>query len=205
MGVGLVAGIGWYPTYDAQGRLGLAMVRETAGAVPSIGPTELVDAPTLDLPGWHDTFNETYVRFTNRDHRFEESSVAYRDRGNFQVTQAVLAQTLSRPWITRQSVAQKVASAAGRASAQPMLSGSMRIRKSSAVGLTVGGTFNLDFPKSGVNGVLARIERLTLPAPGQGESEAAQVRRSTRKARPLTSTSLVRPCWGPSPTSSRWT
>jgi hypothetical protein len=158
-----------YPTYDSLGRLGLALVREPEGVAVTIDPDDLVDAPTLNPQGWHDTFNETFVRFTDRNHRFEENSVAYRDRGNFQVTQAVLSQTLSRPWITRQEVAQKVANAAGRVSAHPMLSGSMRIRKSSGAGLTVGGTFNLNFPQSGVAGALCRVERLTLPAPGRAE------------------------------------
>jgi hypothetical protein len=130
----------------------------------------LVDAPTLNPQGWPDTFNETYVRFTNRDKRFQEDSVAYRDRGNFQITQTVLAQTLSRLWITRQAVAQKIANAAGRVAAQPMLSGTMRVRKSSAAKLTVGGLFQLRFPQSGAEGLLCRVERLALPALGQSEA-----------------------------------
>lgn len=85
----------------------------------------------------------------------------------------MLSQTLSRPWITRQTVAQKIANAAGRVAAQPLLSGSMRVRKSSAAILTVGGTFTLNFPQSGVKGLLCRVERLTLPAPGQGEATVA--------------------------------
>ena len=159
-----------HPTYDQQGRLGLALVRESVATPVEIGPADLVDAPNLNPQGWHDTFNETFVRFTNRDARFQESSVAYRDRGNFQIVQTVLSQTLNRLWITRQSVAQKVANAAGRAAAQPMLSGSMRLRKSSAANLTVGGLFSLDFPQSGVDGILCRVERLALPAPGQGDA-----------------------------------
>ncbi|MCL4180630.1 MAG: hypothetical protein KJ072_23145 [Verrucomicrobia bacterium] len=156
-----------YPTYDSQGRLGLALVRESSATPVTVEPADLVDAPTLNPQGWPDTFNETFVRFTNRDKRFQEDSVAYRDRGNFQITQAVLSQTLSRLWITRQGVAQKIANAAGRVAAQPMLAGSMQVRKSKAVGLTVGGLFSLSFPQSGVDGVLCRVERLTLPAPGQ--------------------------------------
>jgi hypothetical protein len=83
-----------YPTYDSQGRLGLALVRESAATPVTVEPADLVDAPTLNPQGWPDTFNETFVRFTNRDKRFQEDSVAYRDRGNFQITQAVLSQTL---------------------------------------------------------------------------------------------------------------
>jgi len=49
----------------------------------------------------------------------------------------------------------------------------MRIRKSSASGLTVGGAFNLNFPQSGVNDVLCRVERLTLAAPGRAEVTVA--------------------------------
>ncbi|MCL4181222.1 MAG: hypothetical protein KJ072_26195 [Verrucomicrobia bacterium] len=156
-----------YPTYDSQGRLGLALVRESAAAPVTVEPADLVDAPTLNPQGWPGTFNETFVRFTNRDKRFQEDSVAYRDRGNFQITQAVLSQTLSRLWITRQGVAQKIANAAGRVAAQPMLAGSMQVRKSKASALSVGGLFSLSFPQSGVESVLCRVERLTLPAPGQ--------------------------------------
>ena len=156
-----------YPTYDSQGRLGLALVRESAAAPVTVEPADLVDAPTLNPQGWPDTFNETFVRFTNRDKRFQEDSVAYRDRGNFQITQAVLSQTLSRLWITRQAVAQKIANAAGRVAAQPLLAGTLQLRKSKASELTAGDLFSLTFPQSGVNGALCRVERLTLPAPGQ--------------------------------------
>jgi hypothetical protein len=159
-----------YPTYDSQGRLGLALVRDPGAVSTLIEPADLVDAPALNPQGWPDTFNETYVRFTNRDKRFQEDSVAYRDRGNFQITQTVLAQTLSRLWITRQAVAQKIANAAGRVAAQPMLSGTMRVRKSSAAKLTVGGLFQLRFPQSGAEGLLCRVERLALPALGQSEA-----------------------------------
>jgi hypothetical protein len=159
-----------HPTYDSQGRLGLALVRDPGTVSTLIEPVDLVDAPTLNPQGWPDTFNETYVRFTNRDKRFQEDSVAYRDRGNFQITQTVLAQTLSRLWITRQAVAQKIANAAGRVAAQPLLSGTMRVRKSSGAKLTVGGLFQLNFPQSGAEGVLCRVERLALPAPGQSEA-----------------------------------
>jgi hypothetical protein len=159
-----------HPSYDSQGRLGLALVRDPGAVSTLIEPADLVDAPALNPQGFPDTFNETYVRFTNRDKRFQEDSVAYRDRGNFQITQTVLAQTLSRLWITRQAVAQKIANAAGRVAAQPMLSGTMRVRKSSAAKLTVGGLFQLSFPQSGAEGVLCRVERLALPAPGQSEA-----------------------------------
>lgn len=49
----------------------------------------------------------------------------------------------------------------------------MRVRRSSAAVLTVGGVFTLNFPQSGVNSVLCRVERLALPAPGQGEATVA--------------------------------
>jgi hypothetical protein len=142
---------GSYPAYDSQGRLGLALVRESAAVPVTVEPADLVDAPTLNPQGGPDTFNETFVRFTNRDKRFQEDSVAYRDRGNFQITQVVLSQTLSRLWITRQAIAQKIANAAGRVAAQPMLAGSMQVRKSKASGLTVGGLLSLSFPQSGVD------------------------------------------------------
>jgi hypothetical protein len=133
----------------------------------AVEPADLVDAPTLTPQGWPDTFNETFVRFTNRDKRFQEDSVAYRDRGNFQITQAVLSQTLSRLWISRQAVAQKIANAVGRVAAQPLLAGTLQLRKSKASELTAGDLFSLTFPQSGVNDSLCRVERLTLPAPGQ--------------------------------------
>ncbi len=74
---------------------------------------------------------------------------------------------MSRLWITRQGVAQKIANAAGRVAAQPLLAGTLQLRKSKASLLTAGDLFSLQFPQSGVNGVLCRVERLTPPAPGQ--------------------------------------
>jgi hypothetical protein len=156
-----------YPTYDSQGRLGLALVRDPGEVDVVIGPNDLVDVPTLNPQGWPDTFNETFVRFINRDRRFQEDSVAYRDRGNFQITGSVTSQTLSRLWITRQEVAQKVANAAGRVAAQPLLAGTLRVRKSKASQLTAGGLLKLTFPQSGVNATLCRVERL-VREPGQG-------------------------------------
>ena len=43
----------------------------------------------------------------------------------------------------------------------------MQVWKSKASELTVGGRLSLSFPQSGVDGVLCRVERLTLPASGQ--------------------------------------
>jgi hypothetical protein len=51
--------------------------------------------------------------------------------------------------------------------AQPLLAGTLQLRKSKASELTTGDSFSLTFPQSGVNGALCRVERLTLPAPGQ--------------------------------------
>ena len=52
------------------------------------------------------------------------------------VTQAIRSQILSRPWVTRAGVAIKIAWAAGRAAAMPVVTGTLRVRKSKASGLT---------------------------------------------------------------------
>jgi len=132
-----------HPTSDHQGRLGLALVRAPGEVTAALADVDLVEPPDFDPQGWPDTFNETYVRFTNRDRKFKEDSVAYRDRGNFQVTQAIRSQVLSRPWVTRAAVATKIAWAAGRAAAMPVVTGTLRVRKSKASGLTPGGLFKL--------------------------------------------------------------
>jgi len=72
--------------------------RRAPGEVLSaIADAHLVEPTDFDPQGWHETFNETYVWFTNRDRKFKADSVAYRDRGNFQVTQAIRSQILPGP------------------------------------------------------------------------------------------------------------
>jgi len=158
-----------HPTSDAQGRLGLALVRAPGKVVAAIADADLVEPPDFDPQGWPDTFNETYVRFTNRDRKFKEDAVAYRDRGNFQVTQAIRGQVLSRPWVTRAAVATKIAWAAGRAAAMPVVTGTLRVRKSIASGLTPGGLFKLSFSQNGIADLVARVESITHPAPDKSE------------------------------------
>jgi hypothetical protein len=155
-----------YPAQDDQGRLYLGLVRNPGTVTAALGPSDLVDPPQLQPQAWQET--STYVRFTNRDKRFQEDSVAYRDRGNYQVTQAVLSQVLSRPWVTRQAVAQQIASASGRVAALPPLSGNLRVRKDRADGLAPGALFKLSFAQNNLSDLVCRVQSRTLPAPGQG-------------------------------------
>jgi hypothetical protein len=158
-----------HPTSDQQGRLGLALVRTPGEVTAALADADLVEPPDFDPQGWPDTFNETYVRFTNRDRKFKEDSVAYRDRGNFQVTQAIRSQVLSRPWVTRAAVATKIAWAAGRAAAMPVVTGNLRVRRSKASGLTPGGLFKLTFSQNGIADLVARVESITHSAPDKPE------------------------------------
>ena len=119
-----------FPTHDHQGRLRLALMRTGGTLVATIAEADLVEAPDFEPQGWHDTAFETFVRFTNRVKRFKEDAVAYRERGNFKVTQSVRSETLARPWVTGQAVATKSAWAAGRADALTAISGTVRVRKS---------------------------------------------------------------------------
>jgi hypothetical protein len=158
-----------HPTSDHQGRLGLGLVRAPGEVTTALADADLVEPPDFDPQGWPDTFNETYVRFTNRDRKFKEDSVAYRDRGNFQVTQAIRSQILSRPWVTRAAVATKIAWAAGRAAAMPVVTGNLRVRKSKASGLAPGGLFKLSFSQNGIADLVARVESITHSAPDKSE------------------------------------
>ena len=89
----------------------------------ALSEADFLDPPVIEPQTWHDTFNETYVRFTNRLKKFKEDSVAYRDRGNYVVTGAITTQQLTRDWVTRQTVASKIAWACGRAAAIPLAAG----------------------------------------------------------------------------------
>jgi hypothetical protein len=155
------------PTQDEQGRFGMALMRDGDG--PSIILDDLVDVPELKPQSWQETFNQTYVRFSNRDKKFDEDSVSWRDRGNFNITQELRTQTINRPFVTRQDVALKIAAAQGRRSGLPLVSGSLRVRKSRAVGIDAGGLFRLQYLPLGLNNVLCRCLEKTFIAPDKPE------------------------------------
>ncbi len=126
--------------------------------------------------------------------------MAYRDRGNFQVTGAIRAQTLSRPWVTRQAVATRIAWAAGRADAMPAVTGTVRVLKPRAAGLAPGSLFKLSFTQNGVVDLVARVESITHASPGKPE-----VTVTFREDRGFLNAALALPPDDPAPEDVRFT
>jgi len=57
--------------------IGLAAVREGLEVAAALSPDDLLDVPQIAVQPWHDTTNELFVKFTNRDRRFQDDAVGY--------------------------------------------------------------------------------------------------------------------------------
>ena len=147
----------------------MALVRDGA-PVTDWAESDLIEPPDFDAGGWDDTFNQVTVRFTNRDKGWSEDSVPFRDRGNFAVTGSTRAKNVSRPWITRQLVAWRIAAAVGKQSALPLMSGTAKVRRSKVANVKVGDVVTISHSAAGISALPVRITELTVDCP-----EAAEV------------------------------
>ena len=117
-----------YPTTDGDGKLGFSLARHADGVLPEIGDGDLVEQVNFNPEDWSLAFNETDLKYVNRDRAFKEDMVPHREPFLFTITGEPNKATLERPWITQRSIARSLVKSAGRANALPGLTGQARIR-----------------------------------------------------------------------------
>lgn len=164
-----------YLVTQIAGTLGLGLVRLIAepSSLPEVTAADLTAVPQIRPGTWSKTVNETFVTYSDRETAFEDASLMWPDPGNYAVTAERRPQTLQRPWCTRGEMAQAIAMAAGQVAGQPRLSGTLKARASRVTDLAVGDGFRLTYPPLGLDEVVVRITKRTLPSPGKSEVEMA--------------------------------
>jgi hypothetical protein len=131
-----------YPT-SFGAKLGVELQRELDDDGPLLTDSDLLADPSVSFQSWADTFDETRVKFLDNFLEFNDNSAKHHDLANFIATGRHKPQTLDRPWVTYQHVAQRIADAIGRASGVPRASGRVSVRESSARLMTLGAPFRL--------------------------------------------------------------
>jgi hypothetical protein len=96
-------------------------------------------------------------------------------QGEFRITEQVLPLTLDRSWITTQTLADKVAQAAGRIAALPEVTGEMTLRKTGTLftALAPGALFKLNYGPRNIVGMICRVTERTREVPGLPEFSIA--------------------------------
>lgn len=124
--------------WTAEGKLQLILRREA--------PTDLSGRPALTpahLAAFHlesrgETASRTTVTCVERERGWTP------DDGQWQCDDAERTQTIALPWVTRRSVAARLARRFGKPPASPGLTGHVQVRRSAAAGITVGDWLTLD-------------------------------------------------------------
>lgn len=154
----------------ANGKIGLALIRTAGGGLALLDESKWIGEVALDPDGWAETVNALKIAYTNAALDYITDSAQFIDRGNYEITRVTREQTLQRPWITSQALAQKVALSTGARMGMPQQRGSLKARKSAAKTLLPGMAFQLTCAEQGLTAATARVIEQTLPRP-KGEPE----------------------------------
>lgn len=139
---------GGYLRWTNDSKLQIGLMRDAPAdltTLPQVTASHLIDPPEIETIEWSDTFNRTILKCLERERGWKEDYGQWFDQGNFAITGQTRAQNLERRWITRRSVATKMAQRLGKLAAIPQFTGSLRLRASAADNLSIGSWFVLDW------------------------------------------------------------
>lgn len=158
-----------YLTSTDDGKLTVGLIRAPAspGGLPVVDEQDLTEELQPDPGSWGATLNDALLVYSNRDADLLPEPLPWIDRGNFQITGHHKSQTWRRPWITRQTVAQKIARATGRRFGLPELAGRASVRASVGKTLRPGTQFKLTYAHQDLVALVVRVTEHILPAPGR--------------------------------------
>lgn len=154
-----------YAKHGADGKFSFGLVRPFTGTPVSITEDQIVSPPVITSNLWWDTINEVQVKFSNRDRYFETETVAHRDRASYAIVGATITKGVTREWITRQPVAQKLAAGLGRQWALPNIEATVKVRKDAVQTLGVGDVIELSYAASNLSLVRLRVLAITIDSP----------------------------------------
>ncbi|MDW8309542.1 MAG: phage tail protein [Verrucomicrobiales bacterium] len=150
------------PVADAQGRLGLRLIRPGSPIVRVLTINQCTATPRIATTPWSDTANEVKVSFTDRAANYAADAVKVHDRANFEITGAVRSKDAARPWVCRADVARKIASVLARREGRPRRMLTLEVLRSAADGLRPGDLINFEWPQRSLQ-LLARVKSVSLP------------------------------------------
>lgn len=158
-----------YLTSKDDGKLTIGLVRAPAapGSLTVVDEGDLTEELQPDPGSWGATLNDALLVYSNREIDLLPEPLPWIDRGNFQITGHHKSQTWQRPWITRQSVAQRIVRATGRRYGLPELVGRASVRKSVGKALRPGTQFKLTYAHQDLVALIVRVSEQILPAPGK--------------------------------------
>jgi len=126
----------------------------TPASLPLLDEGNVIALDKYQRSAWGETVNEIVLKYQNADSR--DVSITVQDIGNIQMQGAVVSETVERPGIRYDALAQRVALRELRARSTP----TSRVRviaNRQAWGLLPGDAFRLSWPKLGLTEVVYRL------------------------------------------------
>jgi hypothetical protein len=104
---------------------------------------DLIDEVSYTADGWATTYNQTQVKFNDRERSYRDGSVAVVSGYNLTVTGEPRTAKIDRPWITRRAQASEHAAEYQKIVGEPKLAGSLVVRAEKAASIRPGNLFLL--------------------------------------------------------------
>ena len=115
----------------------------TFTAATTIDYNDLIDEVSYTADGWATTYNQTQVKFNDRERSYRDGAVAVVSGYNLAVTGEPRTAKIDRPWITRRTQASEHAAEHQKIVGEPKLSGSLVVRAEKAASIRPGDLFLL--------------------------------------------------------------
>lgn len=104
---------------------------------------DLIEEVNYTADGWTTTFNQTQVKFNDRERSFKDGAVSAVSGYNLAVTGEPRTAKVDRPWITRRQQATDHAAEWQKINGEPKIAGSLVVRAEKASGIRPGDLFLL--------------------------------------------------------------
>lgn len=128
---------------------------------------DLIDEISYSAEGFASTYNQTQVKFTDRQRAFKDSAVSAVSGWNAAVTGEPRTAKIDRPWITRRQQASDHAAEWSKIYSEPKVSGSLVVRAEKAETILPGDLFRLTHDDLGVS-LVCRCMGKDIAAPPAG-------------------------------------
>jgi hypothetical protein len=149
-----------YPVNGTDGLLGIALARPSAGALPEITDADCIGRVKFLPEDWQSARSVTRLKFINGARSFLDDMVSHPAPAVISITGEPDPLTLDRGWVTKESVARPMVMAAGRVNALPPLTGSVSLRKRTALydALLPGARFTFNLSSRNLVNLVFRVE-----------------------------------------------
>jgi hypothetical protein len=128
---------------------------------------DLIDEISYSAEGFASTYNQTQVKFTDRQRSFKDSAVSATSGWNAAVTGEPRTAKIDRPWITRRQQASDHAAEWSKIYSEPKVSGSLVVRSEKADTISPGDLFLLTHDDLAVS-IVCRCMGKDIAAPPAG-------------------------------------